>query len=169
MLILNSSGFVLVYYGMKRAYKSENKRIIENKSVYDSELITEIILLKEDIRNSVNFEFIEENEFKYFGKMYDIIKTEDLNDKIKFICFCDEKENLLDNAFNLFFDNNVLNGKSKSAHSNIVKLIIDKADLNSPFFIPYTHDKEIVNFISELKLLENYSEIPYPPPKSELS
>ncbi len=45
------------------------------------------------------FRYIHSKEFRYFGKMYDIVSQKDLGDSIKFICVNDTKEEALISAF----------------------------------------------------------------------
>lgn len=163
LLIYNSAGFILAYFQIKSYFKSEAREKISN--YLGGEELT-VLRIQNDELASDKFERVESHEIRYHGKLYDIFSERREGDFVVFICICDENENRLDEVFNVYFDNNVQNEKSKSAASNILRLLIKFA------LIPDISSNYVCNIhqnfypLINISLISGFLEIPTPPPKS---
>ncbi len=121
VLLLNSSGYILFYISTTHLIK---KYII--KKVLGGDFDKEIILLsisRQDIdNNKVSFKWIHSREFRFNGKMYDIKSNLSDKDSLRFYCYYDEKENLLEELFNKHSDTEKDNNKLKK-FSNLFSFI----------------------------------------------
>jgi hypothetical protein len=163
LLLLNSFGYVFVYFLVRQNLKSES---IENLRSYtgDEELIV-ITIAKNSLNSTGNdYDMIDENEIKYKGKMYDIYKQVENENNINLYCVCDEKEDNLNKAFYLCIKELTSNNTSRPALRNIV---MNKISIG---IIPET-DNIFTGLINKLNfylnqfLITNYIEVIKPPPK----
>lgn len=118
VLVFNSNGYLLLYITSTHFVK---KLVIKKLSNHESD--HEIILLsisKKDIQSKkVTFEWIHSKEFRFNGKMYDIKKNLSDNDSLRFYCYYDDKENLLEELFYKYSDSE----KESNKHRNSINLI----------------------------------------------
>jgi len=99
---LNSAIITSYFYFKKSEIKKEMKNIIAN-----NKNISAVEKLTIDPRDK-NFRKIEDNEFIYNGKLYDIIEEFRLNGKLIFFCINDKKEEALLKDFSLIEFNSEL-------------------------------------------------------------
>lgn len=161
MLIFNCSGYLLLYITSTHFVK---KLVI--KKLLNHELDHEIILLKiskKDIESKkVSFEWIHSKEFRFNGKMYDIKKNLSDNDSLRFYCYYDDKENLLEELFHKYSDSE----KETKKHRNSINLISFLSLFLSDdkyFEINFTVTKFI--FVAMNQLTEPLIDVPTPPPQ----
>ncbi len=93
LLMFQSTGYYLYFKIQQQHIRFEIKQKIKAGVPQD-----EIVLLKlsrtiQDNRDE--FQRIHEHEFRYQGKMYDIVRQEDQGEATWFYCISDEKETLL--------------------------------------------------------------------------
>lgn len=93
LLICGSFSHIIYFKVQQYSIKKEIKQRLK-KGVSTDELFT-FTFSKSEIENSKEIEFIEEHEFRYKGKMYDIVYQESLNGKTVFQCVSDEQETML--------------------------------------------------------------------------
>lgn len=161
ILLLNSSGYILLYFSSTHFVK---KYVI--KKLLNSELDKEIILLsisKKDIEeNKVSFKWIHSREFRFNGKMYDIKKNLSDADSLRFLCYYDDKENLLEELFHNFSKSENENHKQRNS-INILAFIGLFLEKNKEFETFFTSTN------LSLVLIENpiqqNSEVLTPPPQ----
>lgn len=135
ILLFNSSGYFLLYLSSTHFVKK-----LVMKKLLNHELDHETILLsisKKDIQNKkISFEWIHAKEFRFNGKMYDIKKNLTDKDSLRFLCYYDEKENLLEELF-CKFSNSEKENHNKRNSLNIF-----------PFLSLFFTHIEIINFYS---------------------
>jgi hypothetical protein len=94
VMLFNISGYFFTFYLIQQEYKKQfRKYICQHVSPENSELI--IISDAEIQRPGSAFKSMEENEFRYQGKMYDIIKSEKRGNNNIFYCVNDKNEEQL--------------------------------------------------------------------------
>lgn len=160
LLILNSAGYVMVYFQLKSSYQKE--ALLKLESYTNKEDLMTITLSRSELENE-NYRFIEQNEIMYFGRMYDISHIEYSEDSIKITALCDEKEDKLNNLFDLFFTKNLNDIFTDT--ENINDVLISEAGLPIKFTgIPSRENDVLCNFVF-VPLLNNFMKVPSPPPK----
>ncbi len=162
MLIFNSAGYIIVFFQLKSFFKKEAFSKLEN--FINPEDLTTITLSKYEFENeSDNFFFIEPQEIKYFGKMYDISRIEFYNDSVKIFALNDENETNLHNLFAQYFTKSLNDKYSRTA--SILHSLIGDAGLPIKFDSIFLSSKGVcIDFIC-FPILNNYLDIPTPPPK----
>ncbi len=165
-IIVNSSGFVLVYKGLEIIYKSLNQ--VELTFWGDGANYKPLFLSDKELLSS-RFERINTREFKLDGKMYDFTCETRDNDTTCFICKLDINENILDE----FLTNMVK--EENHAKSRTVKILsntqtISLITITAPFFksTPQLHFCANATLFEE-NVLEGFSSIPKQPPTLLLS
>ena len=162
IFLLNSGMYVLLYFSSLKVVKKTIHYLIE-KDEFEKELFIFSISKKDVINNTIKFERIDENEFRFNGQMYDIKKDLSDADSLRFLCYMDKYENLLEQLLHRF-DNS-----SKESKSNQPLKIIFY-----PFLSLYFHQTDSSSrnieliaycFYESKKLLDNFIEINTPPPK----
>lgn len=162
MLIFNSAGYVLVFYQLKKYFKKEAFSKLE-KYINPADLTTIVVSKYQYENEDENFYFVEPHEIKYFGKMYDIARTEFTADSIRIYALNDENEDNLHELFAQFFSR-TLNDKYSHFASVISHIILDSG-------LPVVFD-DIARFkehsyfnITLIHILKLYFDVPTPPPK----
>ena len=90
VLLFNAIGNLIVFESMRYTIKKEVKSDIISKTS-DHNLITIIV----DTNTKKNIRFMDDDEFMYNGRMYDIVKQENKNDTTIYLCSNDTKEDEL--------------------------------------------------------------------------
>jgi hypothetical protein len=164
LIVFNTGGYLFVYFQIGNYFK----QIAFNK-INDYVPINNLELLKININspdycNSDIYERINEKEFTYYGKMYDIYKEDISNGILSLYCVSDENEDVINNAIYTYI-NEKRNDNSNSALANIIKIFITiglapaEADYGS---------LDTYNSISYLYLISYqniFIDVPYPPPR----
>ncbi|MCX7834026.1 MAG: hypothetical protein N2490_07440 [Ignavibacteria bacterium] len=163
LIIFNSFGYLLAYLQFKSYFKS----LISEKretSIPENELEL-IIIPKSEIGKIITF--IDNNEFIYNNKLYDIFKVEETQNELLFLCLYDVDETRLDIAFSRIEE---LDSEKRTLLINILKslnniisvgLISSYTCNNSLPFSPF-------QFFQSIHPYNNYLDIPTPPPKTSL-
>lgn len=97
---------------------------------FDEEIILLSISRKDIEANRVAFKWVHSKEFKYNGKMYDIKKNLSDADSLRFYCYYDKEENLLEELFNKYLKDDKENSKNRSGSFNFlffIGLVIDNS------------------------------------------
>lgn len=164
ILLLNSGFYILLYLSSIKFVKKTVYYLLE-KDQLNKELII-LSFSREDIKNlKVAFQRIDEKEFRFNGDMYDI--KQDLSDKdsLRFLCYLDIHENLLEKLFSKYTD------RKKDRDSNQPQKIT-----LIPFLGLYFQTSEKLKLFSEYYLFSPeihsiftnfYKDILTPPPQSE--
>jgi len=161
-LLINSGLYVIMFFSSVKIVKKTIHYLLENDEL--SEKLIIVSIAREDISNQkLKFEFIEEREFRLNGQMYDIKKDLSDEDSLRYLCYLDEHENLLEKLFAKFSDSEK---DKKSNHLQKITFI--------PFIgLFFQQTDTTLNFFSELtfegirseQILKNYFEVLTPPPQ----
>jgi hypothetical protein len=158
-IIFNLFGYIFLYFGMQNFIKKEIRNYISNNAIL-SELEQIIVPIYYLTSSTSDFQLLEEDEFKYQGKMYDVVKTENNGSYITFYCINDKKEEEL--------NNNIV----KDFSNNIKDIIIKSIKVFSPDLIYIIQNKFINLIVSDFihhsnnfYLLNGFFNIIIPPPR----
>ena len=123
LLGFNSAGYIVVYRQLHKYFKQVGFK--ETKKNFTKEELTPIVLEEE----SAHFEWVKPHEIRYHGSMFDIVFREKQGDSVILYCISDERENLLEQAFFTFLENDL---PSAPMHP-LSKLLKEKL---SEFYLP---------------------------------
>lgn len=124
-LLFNVFGYYFTFIIIQKGYKKQfRKHISYNTSTENTEIL--IISDAEIHQHNSPFKWMEEDEFRYHGKMYDIVKSEKQGDNNIFHCVNDKNEEKLlaryENYLKHHTDSNApYQQKSHSLLSQIIK------------------------------------------------
>ncbi|MCX8056599.1 MAG: hypothetical protein N3F03_03185, partial [Ignavibacteria bacterium] len=105
ILLSNTIGGILIYNQIKFYHKKSIKSAIKNNSFF--EVVEVLAFSKERLKHGdYDLKFIEEHEFRFQGKMYDIISSWETKDSIFYKCINDKREEELEGAFLTYIVNN---------------------------------------------------------------
>ena len=165
--LFNAAGYLLIY----SVLQSHLKEIAEEK-ISASKLENRVTILafsKSDINDGRSqLKFIDEKEFSYKGKMYDIITEKIVNDSIYFECFSDIDEDELNLAFNKNFDGDE-NGDKNSSTQNLQKNILQDGVLSNDSILILQSKKISYYTNNSISTPSNIYEAATPPPVSLFS
>jgi hypothetical protein len=121
ILCFDTCGFIFYYKIAQNQIKHEMKKKIRSSLPEDKLEVINIPLSKTNIRK-MGIEFIDKNEFRYHGIMYDIVKR--VYNKNSMIVFCvnDKKETELFNCL-LGYVKNRIEKEKNSLQANAIKMI----------------------------------------------
>ena len=165
-ILINSSGFVLVYKGLEILFKSLNK--IELSFGGDSASYKPLSLSANEIAGN-RFERENLHEFILDGKIYDFKSETTANDTTTFLCKLDINENIL----NEFLVNMVKEeNQAKTIAAKILQTThtIPLITTITPFFKTVPELRFCSRIIPSVEsVLEGYKTVPDQPPTSALS
>ncbi len=90
-MMLCSSGFYIAFYLSLQSIKHTQRQIILSSDLKDK-YIFEFSFSKEEANSSGDFSFVEKDEIKFKGKMYDIVTLHSTADSFYIKCIVDENE-----------------------------------------------------------------------------
>lgn len=105
-IFLNTSGYVLIY--KKQQYDIKKEMFRKISTIIDLRLLTKLKLSKTSLP-----EWKDENEIKFNGSLYDIVKKEDKGSYVILYCINDQKEENVLKNFSKHFDDQNKNSSSK--------------------------------------------------------
>ena len=160
LIILNSSGYVLIYIERLANNKHDIEAIIATSK--DLSAFEKFIFTKEDFKYKLNWK--DEKEFELNGNMFDIAKIEIKPNKVIVYCIQDDKEEELISSFEKV--NNENNSKDKIHFSHT---LINTFNFTAIENDSYRH-KRISNLTPVLGCYFNnyhsvFLESPTPPPR----
>jgi hypothetical protein len=121
-ILLNSFGYLFILFSLKELVKKDMREYIRNNTdIKELEKIS--IPLKIIDSYSHEFRLLEDDEFVYQGRMYDVVKAEKNESQITFYCINDKKEE------------NVNQRIEKNVTGNIKDIIIKSIKIFSPYFL----------------------------------
>lgn len=166
ILLFYSFGYFIVFKSVQYSIRKEIKQIARQKIDVNSLECFEFSL--EYLHNpDKDFKWIESKEFRYKGKMYDILKTEKTQNTIKLYCINDEKEEVLVDNFlkfsNDFSGTNIPQNQSRQIALKFLQLIgvLNSSDSQTIFTTEISDDTYFEHKYKNV-ILEKLS----PPPKS---
>lgn len=164
-MISNSVGVVIVYQQIKSYHKRSIREQIKQNNF--SQVIEILRFSKKDLKEKlVKIDFIEKNEFKFDGKLYDIISFWETDDSVFYKCINDTKEEELEAVF----VNYVVNNEHRQDLPVPIKQLLSSLQLeyfllnkivNSPFINSSYFESSSVDNPLDLCLI-----VPDPPPRS---
>ena len=143
LLLFNSCGFIFIYYQVQNILKQTAAFEISRKEFHTN---IEVLAL---VKNNFADECIKEGEFKYNGKMFDIVAVIQNEDNVILYCIPDHNEEILNKVFN---DNVDQQSSAAKPVKNIIKLLVQDGLIN------------IKNFIIEIRSEFNYKNNSSPKP-----
>lgn len=162
VLCFNSAGYLFVHLQLRFIFKKIARNKIENNSIIDK--VEVIKVSKKTEANSIIF--VEKNEIKFNGKMFDVLKVEENKDEIFFYCISDENEDNLSKVFEKQIANCADKNSDGQLPFNILKIL--NYDSIEPFYFNLKYNSFQNSLIPELLgAFTNFkAEISTPPPKS---
>jgi hypothetical protein len=168
LILYNVLGYLIVFKSYQYAIKNEIKSKIRN-AVPDKDLVI-IKFSCQDIHSRKNhYKKTDDNEFRFGGKLYDIVRSKVNGDTTIFYCINDTREEQLysnlDAYVKRYMDNNI---PLKEKTNTLFKTLVKQALLhNYSFSMP---DFSALKFITANTKLPKYflNNIPGPPPKNLL-
>jgi len=94
--LFNSVGIVVIFFHQKSLLKREFKLLIKNKRTLSD---LEIIKITKTNLSSLHFTNADSGEFRFNGKMFDVVKLVRTQQHYIFYCINDEKEEQLLSSF----------------------------------------------------------------------
>lgn len=140
LLVLFSYNFLgagFVYNIWLYTIKKEVKEQVSNK--HEKELTLVKVPLDQNGNPPADFQWHEEDEFRYHGQMYDIIRSEDHGSQIWYYCHWDKAETRLLNNLSDYVSNYLEQHPEKQQQKKNFKTVLDQAFLLSHsgiFLIP---------------------------------
>ena len=168
LILYNSLGYFIVFKSIQYSIRNEIKANIKN-SIPDKNLF--LIKLTNDEIKSEKREFrkINESEFFFLGKLYDIVRVRKNADTNYFYCINDAKEEQLLSALGSHVERQIdqsspVSKKTSNLLKHVVKIAI--CDYKGAFAIHVTNFKYLP--LPNNKLYFTNKDIPSPPPKNLL-
>lgn len=165
VFIYTSLGYVFLFHPAKILIKWVVQKTLEKTEENSDHLTTLTFSLAQINSKSINFRWVEENEFEFNGNMYDVKNKSVSGDTITLVCYLDHKENLLNSLLSALIHNNKKEAANSNANFTLLfglyfeelpsKVFINLKNQNSNFIVIQT-EKGIINYIKD---------IPTPPPR----
>ncbi len=164
-MLSNTIGVIVVYQQIKFYHKQTIREQIKQNNF--TQVIEILRFSKRDLRdNSIKIEFIEKNEFRFDGKLYDIISYWETDDSVFYKCINDTREEELE----VLFVNYVVNNEHRQDLPVPIKQLLSSLQLE--FFLvnkfmnsPFIHSSYF-SVTSTDNPLDLCLIIPDPPPRS---
>ncbi len=165
LILYNSLGYFIVFKSIQYAIRNEIKTNIKN-SIHEKDLFL-IKLTNDEIKSGKSgFRKINESEFIFLGKLYDIIRIKKKSDTNYFYCINDAKEEQLYTALSSHVERQTDQSSPVSQKtSNLLKHVVKEAICKDKktFEIYFTFFKYLPE--QNIKLYCTDKEIEVPPPK----
>ena len=161
IFMYNLIGYTAVVYYSQKDLK---RRIKENIFTFlkDSEL--EVFSINQSEPFPENFNFIDEHEFSFKGKLYDIVRQSTSDDTVFLYCINDENEEEIIEKYKEFIEDNLDELAEDKSELNCFKLI--NLEVQPDIAVLNLEKDESILFIKYSKELQyRYYDIPSPPPK----
>lgn len=110
------------------------------------------------------YDRVNDKEFSYYGRMYDIYKEDVSNDTLYLYCVSDENEDIINNAIAIYI-NEKKNDNSNSAIANIIKIFITIALAPNEINLSYLNTYKNISNKLQISYQGIYIDIPSPPPR----
>ena len=157
---------VIVFYPVFFFLQQDAKEKMEQKikqSISENELI--VISVSESESRSI--QWLNDDEFRYHGNVYDVVKKEtDKNNTTRFYCINDSKEKELFASLDNHIANDIGTNVPSKDSKDSVKDFIKDYFLHTEKFIFYSSAKSISYTFQSSFLLSFILEKQSPPPKS---
>ena len=165
LLLYNSGGYVLIYLNLKEIIKEYAVGQLSRHAEQDS-LLT-IKIPKRELDNPDVFKWVEENEFMYNNKMYDIAKSSERGDTVYFYCIEDKNEIILDELFAGCFSED--KNETDTEDVKIVLRFLNTEAITNLFYQNLFIPVKQIQYIDSQKLFTSYfPRVITPPPQGFL-
>jgi hypothetical protein len=158
-LLLNTFGTIGYYYYHKAGIRSEMKALM--KSNFHKDKI-EILKIAKD---SKYFQRIHCKEFRYHGKMYDVIRVIPAKDFTIYYCINDEKEERLMESFSKLFETSDDGMATVKYSGKILKNIFFPLFIEKDRSIVSNHNTDNKYYNLSDKCIRCFYDVEIPPPK----
>lgn len=164
-LIVNICGMYFIIESVRFSVKKEIKRKIK-LGVPENEL-HQLKFLKTDIESgNAELKWLEDNEFSFQGKMYDVVRTLDDGPYIIYYCINDfQEEQLFASLDNMICKQLTENGQAKAKSRLLQRLLIHEAVADICKKIPLDHHFTTIGTKPLFSIQEVIIDIPTPPPQ----
>jgi len=161
VLLFNTIGNLIVFESTRYCIHKEIKNTI-TQSIPQNKLIAIII----DNKTKKDINFVDDNEFLYKGKMYDVVRQQANGDTIIYYCINDNKEEELYANLNKEVKNNMDTNPVK----NKTKQILNKITI-SLFYEDKNNTKPDISYnviypIDYIVCVNHFYDVITPPPKT---
>ncbi len=168
LIFINSGGFVIVFYQLKKAINGDILNMIKSNKHNVKDLLTVRVLRRSLYKNNESLIWKNKNEFQFNGKLYDIIsiKYDKKNSKFCLIkALNDKKEEKL---FKFLYSSIINSDNSKAKNSRFISSInnlitqglpVNYKPINFILKVHYKVETERAN------ILDNFLSPVAPPPK----
>jgi len=166
LFLYNSFAYVLLYFPVKLIIKEITEKSVNEKKI-KSEDLSLIAFNISDLKQN-KYDFIWEKpdrEFRFNGKMYDIEDKLISGDTVYYKVYYDHNENILDEIFALFYSN-TRKDEAQNPVQRIQLIGIYSEEIGVVF--SKSNDEILSNIPlqkNESGLLNNFPDIPTPPPR----
>ena len=164
LLLHNSVGFIIIHIYQVAEIKSEILESIKTNTFQNN--LTVLIFSKDELDGELSaVNRLNNEELRYEGRYYDIVKEEVKGEKIYFYCLYDEKESFLDLLFSNHLEKQNGNSSSQKLISGFPFKFLPDYILNNKYVPLENHRLNHCPAIAEKIILTNYPEILTPPPQ----
>lgn len=161
LILVNSIGYILLYIERLATINLEIRKTINED--YSAEIVTKLALSNYEFTHFVRWK--GDDEFKFKGKMFDVVKIERTQNQIIIFCIRDEKEEMLISSFEKIFKRNF---SSDNINSNLRISLLNVQLLGLPIY-EYALERNFSFNILSCGYTNNYIskflEANTPPPK----
>lgn len=161
ILLFNTFGSLIVFQSMSYCIHKEIKNTI-TQNIPKNKLITIIV----DKNNNKDINFIDDKEFMYKGKMYDVVRQQTNGNTTIYYCINDTKEEELYANLNkevkTNMDTNPVKNKTKQILNKITISLFYEDIKNTPTEIAYN----IIYPIDYIVFVNHFYDVIIPPPKT---
>ncbi|MFA4851576.1 MAG: hypothetical protein WC599_03565 [Bacteroidales bacterium] len=173
LFLFNVSGYFVVFKLMRYNARKEMKAYIK-QNLRDDEMEIVVVPNSEIGASGSGFRFVEENEFIYNDKLYDIVKKKTDGNNTIFYCINDKQEEKLFAGINEHIkrntDQNLPAGRqgtpAKDKSNNLTKSIVKEALPEKPGFLCCDITQATTHFKYVSLIQKQFIPILSPPPKA---
>jgi hypothetical protein len=165
LLFLNSGGFIIIFFQVQNSVKQEMLDCIKSGKYRSQDIISFAIPTGQFMHNNNGYEWLDENEFRYSGRMYDVVCASDSGELKILYCLNDIPEEKIVSNFNNEINKLARGDLNNSSIKTSLLNIISQALVKNVFSFQLATE----NFISfssyNEQIILREREIPSPPPK----
>jgi hypothetical protein len=165
-ILFNITGYYFTFLIIRQGYKRDFINYLKFEK--DSKAVMTLRITDEEIC-SVNSEFkwMEDNEFKYQGKMYDVISSEKQGNMNIFRCLNDKNEEKLIAKYEVIMKNHTQSGLPYKQKSNqLLRQIVKEAALDAVRNDVFLTSFNKITYRYSYSLSTFISPVPKKPPKA---
>jgi hypothetical protein len=164
LIVFNTGGFFFVYFQLGNYFKEMAFNKINDYVPLDRLELIKININSTAFNDDDIFDRVNDKEFSYYGRMYDIYKEDISNDTLYLYCVSDENEDIINNAITIYI-NEKKSDNSNSAISNIIKIFITIALTPKSIEYNYLNTYKSISNQIHISYQNIFIDIPDPPPR----